>query len=170
MGFLEAFGIDWKILLGQIINFLIVFLVIKKFFWPNFQEVLEVRRKKIEEGLKKAEESQKAFAKIRELEKEILAKANKKGEEIIKQSNKIGQEKLKVLQEKISEREKKMLEELKAEIKQKKRELEAEMRKKYLDMVKEGSAKVLSSIVNEKIDKKIIEAGIKQLEHEKGVR
>ena len=43
-GILENLGIDWKILLGQIINFLVVLFVLKKFAYKPFLSVLNKRK------------------------------------------------------------------------------------------------------------------------------
>ncbi len=81
---MEGLGINWKILVGQIINFAIIFFLLKKFVFGRFQKTLENRKKKIEDGLKKSEEAEQNLLKIRNLEKEVKDSAEENAKEIIK--------------------------------------------------------------------------------------
>ncbi|TAK03704.1 ATP synthase F0 subunit B [Patescibacteria group bacterium] len=58
-GGLATFGIDGRILLAQLINFLVVLFVLKRFAWGPIAARLDARSKKIEEGMKDAEEAAK---------------------------------------------------------------------------------------------------------------
>ncbi|MFA5080117.1 MAG: F0F1 ATP synthase subunit B [Candidatus Paceibacterota bacterium] len=62
---MEGLEIDWKILLGQILNFAILFGLLSYFVYKPFLNLLKNRREKIEEGVKKA---QKAEEKMKEIE------------------------------------------------------------------------------------------------------
>ncbi len=79
---MEGLGINWKILVGQIINFAILFFLLKKFVFRSFSDVLKKRKETIESGLKKAEEAEKSLEKIRVLGAEI----KKGGEERAKEA------------------------------------------------------------------------------------
>lgn len=58
-GGLATFGLDGKIFLAQLVNFLVVLFVLKRFAWGPIVQRLEMRAKKIEEGMKDAEEAAK---------------------------------------------------------------------------------------------------------------
>ncbi len=93
---MEGLGINWKILLGQIVNFAIIFFLLKKFVFSRFSDTLQKRKNAIESGLKKSEEAEQNLSKIRSLEKEIRLSSEEKAKEIIKtaqiNSEKNGQE------------------------------------------------------------------------------
>jgi len=63
---MEGLEIDWKVLVGQIINFAILFGLLSYFVYKPFLALLRNRREKIAEGMKKAEEAEN---KIKEIEK-----------------------------------------------------------------------------------------------------
>jgi F-type H+-transporting ATPase subunit b len=79
---MEGLGFDWKILLGQIVNFVILFFLLKKFAFKPFFEVLRKRKKTIEDGLKRAEEAEESLKEADVLKNEI----KKSGEGIIKEA------------------------------------------------------------------------------------
>jgi F-type H+-transporting ATPase subunit b len=66
--------IDWKILVGQIINFAILFFVLKYFLYKPFLSLLEKRRKKIEEGIKMSNEAEENLKKVSEVKRKMELK------------------------------------------------------------------------------------------------
>jgi F-type H+-transporting ATPase subunit b len=81
---MEGLGVNWKILLGQIINFAVLFFVLKKFVFKTFLNTLEKRKKVIEDGVKKSEEAERNLSKIRELEQNVKLAGEKNAKELIK--------------------------------------------------------------------------------------
>lgn len=78
---IEQFGINWKLLIAQIINFGILFVVLKKFAYKPILDMLKERQDKISEGL-----NMHAKAKI-ELESAEQEKARLIGEGNIQARN-----------------------------------------------------------------------------------
>ncbi len=56
-GIFSQLGIDWKMLLFQLIAFLILLAVLKKFVYPSLIGIVDERQKQIDEGRKLAEEA-----------------------------------------------------------------------------------------------------------------
>ena len=54
---MEALGIDIKILIAQIVNFLIVLFLLKKFLYGPILSMLDERKTKIDQGLKDSEKA-----------------------------------------------------------------------------------------------------------------
>jgi F-type H+-transporting ATPase subunit b len=84
--FAHQFGIDWKIMLAQLINFAVVFFVLKKFAYKPILNLLDARKKKIEDGLTFAEKAKNELASIEVIKGEEIVKAQKQGMEIVKAS------------------------------------------------------------------------------------
>ena len=51
---LESLGIDWKMLVAQVVNFIILLLILRKFLFGPIVKLLDDRRKTIEKGLSDA--------------------------------------------------------------------------------------------------------------------
>jgi F-type H+-transporting ATPase subunit b len=79
----ETFGFDTKIFLSQIISFIIVALVLKRFAYKPILAVLEERRQRIAEGLLNAEKIKQQLAEAEVRHAEILAKANAQAQKMI---------------------------------------------------------------------------------------
>ena len=83
---LHNLGLDWKLLLSQAVNFLIVLVVLRLTVYKPLVELMRKRRERIEEGLTKATEADTRLAQISELQKEKLKEAEQEGMKILKSS------------------------------------------------------------------------------------
>ena len=79
----ETFGFDTKIFLSQVISFIIVALVLRRFAYKPILAVLEERRQRIAEGLLNAEKIKQQLAEAEQRHSEILATANAQAQKMI---------------------------------------------------------------------------------------
>ena len=78
-----ALGIDWRLLILQIIAFLILVVLLGKFVYPWLMKSVDERQAGIEAAAKATAEAQKAAEDNKEAVTELLAKARKQAAEII---------------------------------------------------------------------------------------
>jgi F-type H+-transporting ATPase subunit b len=82
----EQFGFNKSIFISQVISFLIVAFLLKKFAFGPIQKVLVERRERIEEGLKNADRIKSELAKTEAARLEILNKANTQANKLIEEA------------------------------------------------------------------------------------
>ncbi|MEY2486238.1 MAG: F-type H+-transporting ATPase subunit b [Verrucomicrobiota bacterium] len=80
---LDTFGIEWPKFLAQLILFIIVYFVLKKFAFGPIIAMLEERRKRIEEGQLNAQKIKQQLAEAEQRHAEILAKAHAEAQRMI---------------------------------------------------------------------------------------
>lgn len=73
----HALGVDWKLLLAQGINFFVVLVVLTVFVYRPLLAVMAERRKKIEAGLRGADEAEEKLKEIELLKTKTLTDAEK---------------------------------------------------------------------------------------------
>src|SRR5437762_8362860 len=78
-----TFGLEWPKFLAQLILFIIVYFVLKKFAFGPIIAMLEERRKRIEEGQLNAQKIKQQLADAEKHHAEILAKANAEAQRMI---------------------------------------------------------------------------------------
>ena len=83
---LNTFGLEWPKFLAQLILFIIVYFVLKKFAFGPIIAMLEERRKRIEEGQLNAQKIKQQLAEAEKRHQEILAKANIEAQKLIDQA------------------------------------------------------------------------------------
>lgn len=86
----SAFGIDWKLLVAQTVNFLIVLAALTYFLYKPIMKVLSDRETKIAQGIKDAEAAAKARRKIEEEKDGIIRAAHTESEEIVDRAKEEG--------------------------------------------------------------------------------
>ena len=79
----ETFGWNLRGFLSQVISFVIVALLLKRFAYKPIQKVLEERREQIAAGLANADRIKKQLAEAEQRHAEILAKANAQAQRMI---------------------------------------------------------------------------------------
>lgn len=109
MQIFQQFGIQPVLLTAQIINFIILFALLKKFAYKPILSILDKRRQAIEEGLRKAEEGRLALEKAMQEEKRILHEASLDAKRIIADAKAQADELVKTTREKTKEDVERML-------------------------------------------------------------
>lgn len=87
MDILSKLGIDWRLLIAQIVNFLILLYVLKRFAYAPILRFLEERREKIERGIKRAEESEKINRKAKADAEELVLSAKRQAKDIMSEAH-----------------------------------------------------------------------------------
>ena len=90
MEILKQFGINPVLLAAQVVNFLILLFILKKFLYKPILKVLEERRKKIEVSLKNAEAIEKRLLEANQEYEKILNEALEESRKILNQSKEAG--------------------------------------------------------------------------------
>ncbi|RJR14446.1 ATP synthase F0 subunit B [Candidatus Parcubacteria bacterium] len=89
----EAFGINWKLLLVQALNFGVLLLILWKFLYTPVLKLVDERRAKIAEGVKNAEEAEEKLQRSETEGKEIVATASREAEKIVASARERAEEK-----------------------------------------------------------------------------
>ena len=85
---MSKLGIEWRMLLAQLINFSIVFFLLWRFAYKPIFAILEARRQKIAESLANAEKIKAELARTEAERKRILAQAGDVANQMIEEGRK----------------------------------------------------------------------------------
>jgi F-type H+-transporting ATPase subunit b len=80
---LVAFGIDWRLLLIDSINFGVLLLVLWYFLYAPLTKMLEMRRQKVIQGVKDSEEAAHRLAEVDHQKAQILGEAGQTADEVL---------------------------------------------------------------------------------------
>lgn len=83
MEIIKNFGVNPILLAAQIVNFLIIFFILKKFLYKPVLELLRKRQTMIKEGIKQAEESRIKLEKVVIEQKNILKNAQLQAKQLM---------------------------------------------------------------------------------------
>jgi F-type H+-transporting ATPase subunit b len=79
----SALGIDWQMLLFQVIGFSVLVFVMAKYIYPIFMKVVDERQAKIEESVKAADEAKQMADKAEADVQKVLTKARREASDIV---------------------------------------------------------------------------------------
>jgi F-type H+-transporting ATPase subunit b len=82
----QVFGINWKLLLIQMVNFGVLLFALWYFLYTPIINLIDERRKKIVEGVRNAEKAEERLGEIQKERGVILDKATNKAGEIVSTS------------------------------------------------------------------------------------
>lgn len=85
-GFFSAFGIDWRLLIIQIVNFAVLLGALTYFLYRPMMAMLDERRKKIAEGVQAADAAQQRLADAKTESDSIIADAAHEAEGLLSAS------------------------------------------------------------------------------------
>ncbi len=161
---IENFGLDWKLLISQAVNFSLVFVILRVTVYKPLLHVMAKRRKKIEDGIMKDEEGTRRLLEIATLEKEKLKEAEGKALDIIHR----GEEKAKKEGTKILEatvkKNKEMETAARAQIEAEKQSALREAESQIQHLVKEVLVKAVS-VKPEAVDEVLIRKVTEEVVH-----
>ncbi len=90
---LAAFGIDWRLLLINLLNFGLLFWLLSHYLYGPLTRMLESRREKIAEGVRNAAEAEAKLGEINDLHAAMLAETGKAADQILADSRALAAEK-----------------------------------------------------------------------------
>lgn len=158
---IKTFHIEINLLVAQFVNFAIILFVLWKFAYKPILKTLNDRTKKIEKGVKDAEEAGKKLKETAEKEKEILIKARKEAQDIIKKSETDAKKNAQSIMEQAKEQNEKMIADTKKMIEQEKTRMLADVKADVADLVVSATEKIIAQKLDASKDKELIEASIK---------
>lgn len=159
-------GIDWKLLVSQAVNFGLLIAALRFFAYKPILQLLHERKKRIEEGLAKAEEADRRLADANVLAKTKVKSAEEEALLILKDT----EHKAKTLEEqlmaKAQEKEKGMMREAEERAKAREAEVEAVFAREARQMVKAALVKTVE-MSPDAIDEALIKKAMGSLQRSK---
>ena len=167
MEILKDFGVSPILLGAQIINFLIVFYLLKRFLYKPVLDVLKKREDEIKKGLQEAEKGRKLLEETEGKEKKILRNARLKADEVVKNAKAQGEEILRESDQKAKKQSEKILLDAKDAIEQESAKAEKELMENVGKLAIEMLEKSMTNLLDRNQQKAVLKKASDQI---KGVR
>lgn len=163
MEILNQFGVNPVLLLAQVVNFLILLFILKKFLYKPILRILEERKKKIEESLKNTEEIERRLLQVAEEEEKRIQKASLEAEKIIKEARLAAVQIIEDGKEKAEQLSQRILKEGQVQLQLEKERLQQETRSELAVILSLALQKVTGKLFTRKDQKQMIEETVKHI-------
>jgi len=154
---LSKIGFDWRLAIANLVNFLIIFWVLKKFAFEKIEAVIDERKNRVQEGLKNAKKAEDDVSRAEEAKRELLLKAKKEGHEIVAKSYKNAEAILKHSEEEAFKERGEILTEAQRKIESLEEEMNAAVRAESADLIVDGARKALELKSSADLQDKIVD-------------
>lgn len=161
---MEKLGIEPSLLLAQIVNFTIIIIVLKKLLYKPILEILEKRKKEIEEGLALTEKMRLEEEKLKEKRAKLLDQARGEAQGIIAEARKKAKEEEKAIVDEASRESKDIVGKGREEVLRLKDAMQKDVRSYAVSLSIAMAKKLLSSVLTSGDKQKILESHVKDLE------
>ncbi len=149
----------------QIVSFLIVLWVLKKFAWKPFIKILEDRENKIRSEFALIEEGKKENAKVAKLYQEKLDSAHEEASELIKEGREKGQKIAKQLEDKAREDAKKIMTSTKDDLQKEVYKAKRHLKDELVNITMTATKKMVKTSMDKEKQKELIDEFVKEEIH-----
>jgi F-type H+-transporting ATPase subunit b len=163
MKIFSAFGLNWEILVAQLVNFGILLFILWKFAYKPMFKMLDDRKNKIEAGLENAARAETKLKEIGEEEKKVLVEAKREAAKILDQARLMAEESRKKNIDKTKEEIGQLINQEKENMRQEKAEILKSINREVADLVVATVEKVIAEKMTGAKDEELIKKAIGKL-------
>jgi F-type H+-transporting ATPase subunit b len=161
MEVLSELGIDWKMFLAQIFNFLILLWALKRFAYPAILKMLEERTARIEKGLADAKAAAQKLEEIGEQEKKVLAEAREAAAKLLKDAEAMAKKNSEAAQQKAREDAERLIELAHRQLAAEKAQMVSEAKAELSGVIIAAIEKILVHKIDAAKDDELIKAALR---------
>lgn len=161
---MEQLGIEPKLLLAQVINFLVIVFVLSKVLYKPIITMIDKRKREIEEGLTLTQKMREEEEKMQAKKVKLLEETRKEGRVVIEEAKKQAKEVEKDLIAQAQKQTEEIVAKGKADVERLHATMQKEIRKEATDLSVRMAKRLLASVLSAKDQHALIEKHIKELE------
>lgn len=156
-------GIDWKLLLAQIVNFLVLLWVLKRFAYGPIIRALAKRSKTIEQSLVQAKEIETERNRLAEEKQAELAKARAAAQQLLGEARQDAEAFLAQSREQAKQEAAAVVKAASQEAKRTKDAIVAEAKQELADVVVASAEKVIRVKLDTAADRKLVDEALREM-------
>lgn len=161
---LGKIGFDWQVALANLFNFVVIFLILKKFAFKPIFKIINERQQKIDQGLSDAEKAKNDLVQAEQIKKQKLDEAKSSANKIIGEAQKHGDKIISLSEVEAEKAKREILNDGQKELEDQRKKMEKKLEKEVSEMVMSGVEKVLKENLSQTEKEKIISKSLNSFE------
>jgi F-type H+-transporting ATPase subunit b len=158
---LGKLGFDWKVALANLVNFLIIFYLLRNVVFKKLGKTIKERQEKIQKGLDDAKRAEGALVMAESKKEEILKDAQRESRKITENADIEGKKIVAEAKSLADEEAQKIKEAARLASEREKTEAQKKLEKEYVAMVLDGVEKILKNGIDRIKSEKFAEGLLK---------
>ena len=159
----RQFGVDWRLLIAQAVNFFLLFFLLKRFAYAPILAMLKKRKDEIHKGLEFRDEAEKKLQEMRKIEEATIEEANRKALGIVTDAEQIAKTRKEEILRETTQKSEQIVDAAKRLIEEEKRKMGEHAYQNAEDLIRSGITHVLGKITPEERDKALIQEALQEL-------
>lgn len=162
MELLEKLGIDWRLLIAQLVNFVILLAVLHKFAYKPLLKLLQERSEKIEKSLADAKRIEENLAVSQKEQQRIIGEAEREASRVrelaVERAEKQGEE----LLERTRHQAEDIIAKSRQQIEAHKQQMVHDAERELAGLVTAACEKVLADVMDQNIERRLAEKTVRE--------
>ncbi|MEK7103352.1 MAG: F0F1 ATP synthase subunit B [Patescibacteria group bacterium] len=167
MDVFSQLGIDWRLLIAQVVNIVILLFLLHRFLYKPILKALDSRQIMVAASVKKAEEIEVRFKETAAQQQQVLVDARMQAQEIIGQARLATQAQHDAALEKTKTDVAEVVKQARAQIEAERTKMISEASGELADLVLAATKKIAGDMANEQIDRALIQKAVDGLKNAK---
>lgn len=159
----DALGVDWKILVFQLVAFSLLVWLLSKFVFPTLMRAVDERQKAIEQSTEAALHAEKHAAEAQARVEQLLADAKREAADIVATAKAESASVLEKAEQKSRVQAERMVAEARESIDKEVLAAKRALHNETVELVALATEKVVGKTVDSTVDKKIISQSLKEV-------
>lgn len=159
---MEGLGINPSLLIAFVVNFIILFVILRLVAYKPIVKMLNERQTKIKESMDQAEKIRQETARSEEEIKAHIEKARKEGQAVIAQAAQIGERIKEEAKDSARQEAESLIAKARTEIKLERDKIVDDLRAEFADIAILAAEKVIKETVDKKKHRKLIDEVLKE--------
>lgn len=168
MELLNALGIDWKLLIAQIVNFLVVMAVLYKFVYRPLMNFLNQRQNRISSSLENAKKMEEDIKNLEIKKEEIIIEAKRQSQAIIDKAEKEAADKGKEIMAKVKQEAAQAIEAARQSFAAEQQAQMQSLRQQAAKLVTDALAKIVGKAPAQAVDAGLIKEAVADVSKRNG--
>lgn len=160
---IQNFGIDWKLLIAQAVNFSVVAFILYRFAYKPILHILKVRKEEIEKGLLYTEEAGRRLSGAETEKDKILASAREEAVKIVRGAENEGKRRKEEIFKEAESKAGKIIEDGHKAVLAEKENMEKALRIETEELIALAVTRVLRKMEPEPRDRKLVAEAVKEI-------
>lgn len=154
MEFFRAFGVDWKVLLAQFVNFAILMFILYKLAYKPLLQFMKDRQAAIEKGLEEAKQAKALMSQANSEQERIMSEARAEAASLVESAKQNADAQAAKILAQAKEEVARVVTEGKHTLTAERNAMLAAAKKDVIDLVVASTEKILHGVVDERVDQK----------------
>ena len=163
-GLLGALGIDGRLFVTQLVAFLVLLFILKKWVFPPIIRAIDKRQESIDATVREAAEARQALEKAESKADDVLAEARKEAEAVLARTQEESQRAIADAEAKAKERAEQIVTDARTQLDADVKKARAAIKKDAVQLVAVATEQVLAEKVDDAKDKALIERSLEKVE------